>query len=197
MLISLRSPPPCCLTQLPSPPLLAPPSATASRLRSKSPLAATNPLKKRTRRRSIPPAGGSSTPSRRWFNVGGAKRGWFAGGGGSAGWILYSGGGGGEVNSSNQQKFLRIMSSRHLFSSCAHSSSAGAKLERELLCPRTTVYPLGFPATLFLSTVLRTLRGLMHGVENLSVPGLRAMSQNILWSTTKVNEACAWPPHVT
>jgi len=35
---------------------------------------------------------------------------------------------------------------------------------------------------------------LMHGIENLSVPGLCAMSQNILWSTTKVNEACARPP---
>ena len=33
---------------------------------------------------------------------------------------------------------------------------------------------------------------LMHGVENSSLPGLRATSQNILWSTTKVNEACAW-----
>jgi hypothetical protein len=42
---------------------------------------------------------------------------------------------------------------------------------------------LGFPATLFLGTVLRALRGLMDGVENLSVPGLRATSQNILWST--------------
>jgi hypothetical protein len=30
----------------------------------------------------------------------------------------------------------------------------------------------------------------------LSVPGLRATSGNILWSTTKVNEACARPPHV-
>ena len=37
---------------------------------------------------------------------------------------------------------------------------------------------------------------LMHGVENSSLPGLRATSQNILWSTTKVNEACARPPHV-
>jgi hypothetical protein len=56
---------------------------------------------------------------------------------------------------------------------------------------RTTRYLLGFPATLFLNTVLWALRGLMHGVENLSVPGLGATSQNILWSTTKVNEACA------
>jgi hypothetical protein len=31
---------------------------------------------------------------------------------------------------------------------------------------RTTGYLLGFPATLFLSTVLRALRGLMSGVEN-------------------------------
>ncbi len=61
---------------------------------------------------------------------------------------------------------------------------------------RTTGYRLGFPATLFLGTVLRALRGLMDGVENLSVPGLRATSQNILWSTTKVNEACARPRHV-
>ena len=36
----------------------------------------------------------------------------------------------------------------------------------------------------------------MHGVENSSLPGLRATSQNILWSTTKVNEACARPTHV-
>ncbi len=39
-------PPPCCLTQLPPLPSLAPPSATALRSRSKSPSAATNPLKK-------------------------------------------------------------------------------------------------------------------------------------------------------
>ncbi len=56
---------------------------------------------------------------------------------------------------------------------------------------RTTGYLLGFPATLFLSTVLQALRGLMSGVEKWSVPGLRATSQNILWSTMKVNEACA------
>ena len=52
----------------------------------------------------------------------------------------------------------------------------------------------------FRITVLRALRGLMDGVENLSVPGLRATSQNILWSTTKVNEAgmCSAPTrHVT
>jgi hypothetical protein len=53
--------------------------------------------------------------------------------GGAAGWILYSGGGGGEVDSSDQQKFWRIMSSRHLFALCEHSSSAGAKLKKELL----------------------------------------------------------------
>ena len=41
-------------------------------------------------------------------------------------------------------------------------------------------YLLGFLATLFLSTVLRVLRGLMSGVEKWSVPGLRATSQNIL-----------------
>jgi hypothetical protein len=54
--------------------------------------------------------------------------------GGAAGWILYSGGGGGEVDSFNQQKFWRIMSSHHLFASCAYSSSLGAKLKKELLC---------------------------------------------------------------
>jgi len=37
---------------------------------------------------------------------------------------------------------------------------------------------------------------LMHGVEFRSVPGLRVTSQNILWSTMKVNEACARPPHI-
>jgi len=37
---------------------------------------------------------------------------------------------------------------------------------------------------------------LMRGVEFCSVPGLRVTSQNILWSTTKVNEACARPPHI-
>jgi hypothetical protein len=30
----------------------------------------------------------------------------------------------------------------------------------------------------------------------LSIPGLRATSRNILWSTTKVNEAYARPTHV-
>ncbi len=34
------------------------------------------------------------------------------------------------------------------------------------------------------------------GANLSSVPGLRATSQNILWSTTKVNEACSRPPHV-
>jgi hypothetical protein len=53
-----------------------------------------------------------------------------------------------------------------------------------------------FPATSVPSTFLRALRRLMSGVEFLSVPGLRATSQNILWSTSKVNEACVRPPHV-
>ncbi len=53
---------------------------------------------------------------------------------------------------------------------------------------RTTGHLLGFPATLFLSTVLWALRGLMSGVEKWSVPGLRATSQNILWSTSKLND---------
>ena len=61
---------------------------------------------------------------------------------------------------------------------------------------RTTGYLLGFPATLFLSTVLRALRELMYGGGNSPLPGLRATSQNILWSTTKVNEAFAGPLHV-
>jgi hypothetical protein len=63
------------------------------------------------------------------------------------------------------------------------------------IVPRTTGYLLGFPATLFLVQsywlyVVET-RGAI-----LSVPGPRATSRNILWSTTKVNEACARPPHV-
>ncbi len=58
-------------------------------------------------------------------------------------------------------------------------------LFKSLLLAQTTGYLLGFPATLFLGTVLRALRDLMHGVEDLFVPGLRAMSQNILWSTTR------------
>ena len=62
---------------------------------------------------------------------------------------------------------------------------------------RTTGYLFNFPATSVPSTFLRGLHRLMSGVENQSVPGLRATSQNILWSMTKVNEACAWPPHVT
>jgi hypothetical protein len=61
---------------------------------------------------------------------------------------------------------------------------------------RTTGYLLGLPATLFLSTVLRALRELMYGGGDSPLPGLRAMSQNILWSTTKVNKACARPPYV-
>ena len=59
----------------------------------------------------------------------------------------------------------------------------------------TTGYLFSFPATLFLVQsywlyVVET-RGAI-----LSVPGPRATSRNILWSTTKVNEACARPPHV-
>ena len=37
---------------------------------------------------------------------------------------------------------------------------------------------------------------LMYGGGNSPSTRLRATSRNILWSTTKVNEACAWPPHV-
>ncbi len=62
---------------------------------------------------------------------------------------------------------------------------------------RTAGNGLGFPATPFLSTVLWALHDLMYRGENSPLPGLRATSQNILWSTMKVNEACAWPPHVT
>jgi hypothetical protein len=59
--------------------------------------------------------------------------------------------------------------------------------------PRTAGCGLDFPATPFLGTVLRALRNLMYGWENSPLPSLRAtMSQNILWSTTKVNEAA--PP---
>ncbi len=53
---------------------------------------------------------------------------------------------------------------------------------------------LAFPPPFFsgvLSTVLRALRELMYGGGNSPLPGLRASSQNIIWSTTKVNEACA------
>ncbi len=42
--------------------------------------------------------------------------------------------GGGEVDSSNQQKFWRIMSSCQIFALFAHSCSAGAKPKKELLC---------------------------------------------------------------
>ena len=60
--------------------------------------------------------------------------------------------------------------------------------------PRTTGYLFNFPATLFLvqsyGLYVVEARGAI-----LSVPGLRATSRNILWSTTKVNEACARPPH--
>jgi hypothetical protein len=61
-----------------------------------------------------------------------------------------------------------------------------------------TGYLLGFPTTLFLSTVQRSgLCDLMYGGGNSPLPGLRATSRNILRSTTKVNEACARPQHVT
>ena len=53
---------------------------------------------------------------------------------------------------------------------------------------RTTGYLFNFPATLFLvqsyGLYVVEARGAI-----LSVPGLRATSRNILWSTTKVNEA--------
>jgi hypothetical protein len=65
-----------------------------------------------------------------------------------------------------------------------------------MLGSRTAGYGLGYLAMSVPSTLLQALRGLMHGVENLSVPGLRATSQNILWSTMKVNDACAQPPHI-
>ena len=61
---------------------------------------------------------------------------------------------------------------------------------------RTAGYGLGFPATLFLSTILRALHNLMCGGGFSPTTRLRATSRNILWSTTKVNEACARPPHV-
>ena len=53
--------------------------------------------------------------------------------------------GGGGVDSSDQQKFWRIMSSCHLFALCALSSSLGAKLKKELL--RQYLY-LGLPGGL-------------------------------------------------
>jgi hypothetical protein len=87
----------------------------------------------------------SSTPLRRWFDGGGAKRGWFAGGGVLQDGSFTPGEGGGEVNSSNQEKFWRIMSSCQLFALFAHSSSAGAKLKKELL--RQYLY-LGLPGVL-------------------------------------------------
>ncbi len=59
---------------------------------------------------------------------------------------------------------------------------------------RTTGYLLGFPATLILSTVLWALQDLMYGGGFHPVPGLRATSQSMLMSTTKVNEACSSAP---
>jgi hypothetical protein len=67
---------------------------------------------------------------------------------------------------------------------------------RIVLPPRTTGSILVFPAMLFLSTTLRALCSLMYGRKHPPLPGLRATSQNILWPTMKVNEACARPPHV-
>jgi hypothetical protein len=68
-------------------------------------------------------------------------------------------------------------------------------LARKSLPPRTTGYLFNFPATLFLvqsyGLYVVEARGAI-----LSVPGLRATYRNILWSTTKVNEAYARPPHV-
>jgi hypothetical protein len=65
----------------------------------------------------------------------------------------------------------------------------------EIVPSRTTGYLFNFPATLFLvqsyGLYVVEARGAI-----LSVPGLRATSRNILWSTTKVNEAYARPPHV-
>jgi hypothetical protein len=65
----------------------------------------------------------------------------------------------------------------------------------EVVGPRTTGYLFNFPATLFLvqsyGLYVVEARGAI-----LSVPGLRATSRNILWSTTKENEAYARPPHV-
>jgi hypothetical protein len=65
------------------------------------------------------------------------------------------------------------------------------------LSARTDGYGLGFPATLFLSTVLHTGStrfDVWAGGDFHPVPGYT--SRNILWSTAKVNEACARPPHV-
>ncbi len=85
-----------------------------------------------------------------------------------------------------------------MLSACAESMIVSAPPTASMiLSARTAGYGLGFPTTFFLSTVLRALRDLMYRGENSPLPGLGATSQNILWSTTKVNEACAWPPYVT
>ncbi len=62
MLISSRPLPPRRLTQLPSLPSLAPPSTRASRSRSKSPSAATNPLKKKNAQAFDPASGWQLDP---------------------------------------------------------------------------------------------------------------------------------------
>jgi hypothetical protein len=72
----------------------------------------------------------------------------------------------------------------------------GLELPETFVRARTAGSLISFPATSFLGTVLQALRKLMYRGKNLSVPGLRATSQNILMSMMKVNEACAWPPHV-
>jgi hypothetical protein len=58
---------------------------------------------------------------------------------------------------------------------------------------------LDFPVCSVLGTVQQALCDLMCGVEFWSLPGLSAMSQNILPSMAAVDEACACalPPHVT
>ncbi len=73
---------------------------------------------------------------------------------------------GGEVDSLDQQKFWRIMSSCHLFSLCAHSTSAGAKLKRELLCQH--LY-LGLPGVMIkqLSAGTNIAWGRMHKGDDL------------------------------
>jgi hypothetical protein len=133
MFILLRSPPPRHLTQLTITAIACPSIGDDVKIALKITIGGNKSPKKKPRRRLILCAGGSSTPLGRWFDGGGAKRGWFAGGG-----VLQDGsftpGEGGEVDSSDQQKFWRIMSSCHLFASCAHSSSAGAKPKKELLC---------------------------------------------------------------
>jgi hypothetical protein len=145
MLISLSSLPPRRLTQFPSPPLLAPRSATASRSHSKSPSAATNPPKKTNAWAFDPARWWQLDPFEKIVRWGRCQERLVCRSRGAAGLILYSGGGGGEVDSSDEQKFWRIMCSRHLFASCAHSSSAGAKLQKELL--RQYLY-LGLPGVL-------------------------------------------------